>query len=254
MNPRSVARPGDRNDWGAYFSATAGSYDAEAYAQTWQEEAAFYLEVLDLPPGAAVLDLGCGTGRHAVAIAQRGFRVVGVDLAAGMLARARARADSAGVRVAWVQADLVRLATRVQFDGALCMLEAAFGFMTPADDPVEHDLAILRNVHAALKPGARFLLGASNGYKAIRDYTQADVASGRFDPVAMVQEHELTWTAPDGTEQRGRFRVRPYMPPEIGALMRQAGLEVEHVWGGTHGRGPIGLDDYIVTVVGRRPR
>src|SRR5204862_7350072 len=130
--------------------------------------------------------LGCGTGRHAVAIARRGLRVVGVDLAAGMLARARARADAAGVRVAWIQADLVRFATRVQFDGAICALEAAFGFMTPADDPVEHDLAILRNVRACLKPGARFLLGASNAYKAIRDYAQEDVASGRFDPVAML--------------------------------------------------------------------
>jgi SAM-dependent methyltransferase len=254
MDLPSATNPGDGDDWGAYFSATAASYDAEPYAQPWREEAAFYLEVLDLPPGAAVLDLGCGTGRHAVAFARCGVRAVGVDLAAGMLARARARADAAGVRVEWIQADLVCFATRTPFDGAICMLEAAFGFMTPADDPVDHDLAILRNVHASLKPGARFLLGASNGYKAIRDYTQADVASGRFDPVAMVQEHELSWTAPDGTERRARFRVRPYLPPEIAALMRQAGLEVEHVWGGTHGRGPVGLDDYMITVVARRPR
>jgi SAM-dependent methyltransferase len=244
----------DRNDWGGYFSATAASYDAEEYAQPWQEEAAFYIDVLGVAPGDAVLDLGCGTGRHAVALAQRGMRVVGVDLAAGMLAEAQAKARAARVRADWIQADLVRFATMTRFDGAICMLEAAFGFMTPADDPAEHDLAILRNVHAVLKPGACFLLGASNGYKVIRDYTQADVVSGRFDPVAMIQEHEQTWTLPDGAERRARLRVRPYMPPEIAALMRQAGLELEHVWGGTRGRHAIGLDDYIVTVVGRKPR
>jgi SAM-dependent methyltransferase len=240
--------------WRGYFDATASSYDAEEYAQPWEQEAAFYLDVLELAPAGRVLDLGCGTGRHAVAIARRGFRVVGVDLSAGMLARAQAKARAAGVGIDWIQADLVRFATLTRFDGALCMLEAAFGFMTPADDPTAHDLAILQNVHACLRPGSRFLLGAANGYKAIRDYTPADVASGRFDPATMIQEHELTWSGPDGAERRVKVRHRPYLPPEIAALMERAGLRVEHVWGGTLGRGAVGLDEYTVTVVARRPR
>jgi hypothetical protein len=123
-----------------------------------------------------------------------------------------------------------------------------------ADDPTAHDLAILRSVHACLRPGARFRLGAANGYRAIRGYTQADVASGRFDPATMIQEHELAWTGPDGTERRAKVRHRPYLPPEIAALMGRAGFRVEHVWGGTRGRDEVGLDDYIVTIVARRPR
>jgi SAM-dependent methyltransferase len=230
------------NGWRGYFDATASSYDAEEYAQPWEQEAAFYLDVLGLAPGGRVLDLGCGTGSHAVATARRGFRVVGVDLSAGMLARAQAKARAVGVGVDWIQADLVRFATLVRFDGALCVLEAAFGFMTSADDPTAHELAILRNVHACLRPGARFLLGAANGYKAIREYTQADVASGRFDPATMIQEHELAWTEPDGAERRVKVRHRPYLPPEIAALMERAGLQVEHVWGGTRGRGARHVD------------
>jgi SAM-dependent methyltransferase len=229
--------------WQAFFDADAAAYDGRDYAAPWRE-------VLDLPLGARIVDLGCGTGRHAVAMAARGFRIVGVDFSAGMLARAGSKAQAAGVRVDWIQADLTRFAVGKPFDGAICMLEAGLGFMAVGDDPAQHDLAVLRNARAALRPGARLLLGVSNGYRAIREYSQEDIRSGRFDPVTMLQEHDLAWAA-DGVERTARVRYRPYLPPEIAALMEHAGFRVEHIWGGTHGRGPIQLDDHMITVVAR---
>lgn len=55
--------------------------------------------------GRRVLDAGCGTGRVAIELAARGYEVVGVDLDAGMLAAARAKAP----HLVWVEADLARL-------------------------------------------------------------------------------------------------------------------------------------------------
>jgi malonyl-CoA O-methyltransferase len=73
--------------------------------------------------GLDVVDVGCGTGRHALRLAARGARVVGVDFSAGMLARAQAKEGAAEVR--WVVHDVTRppLPLSAQaFDRVLCAL------------------------------------------------------------------------------------------------------------------------------------
>lgn len=60
-------------------------------------------------PGRA-LDLGCGTGTHALHMAGRGWQVTGLDIAAKPLERARQRAEQAGLSVRWVRGDVTRLA------------------------------------------------------------------------------------------------------------------------------------------------
>jgi ubiquinone/menaquinone biosynthesis C-methylase UbiE len=79
------------------------------------------LMVEHLPPGAQVIDLGCGPGFHSLALAHRGFDVVGVDYADGMLSRARQRTAGSGVRLQ--QADLNRALPFPDgtFDGAICV-------------------------------------------------------------------------------------------------------------------------------------
>jgi hypothetical protein len=132
------------------------------------------------------------------------------------------------------------------------MLEAGIGFITPGQDALEHDLAILNNVNAALKPGGRFILGVSNAYQSIRAYKQEDVDNGYFDPVTMTQSYSLIWTTTEGEERQGQVRLRLYTPPELTLLLRQAGFEVEQMWGGTYGRRKIVLDDHMITVVARK--
>ncbi len=73
--------------------------------------------------GLDVVDVGCGTGRHAVRLAGRGARVVGVDFSDGMLARARAKEGAEGVR--WLVHDVARPPLPLEaraFDRVLCAL------------------------------------------------------------------------------------------------------------------------------------
>lgn len=63
----------------------------------------------DAIPRGRALDLGCGTGTHAVFLARLGWRVTGVDFVEAALRKARRRADNAGVEVEWVHADVTRL-------------------------------------------------------------------------------------------------------------------------------------------------
>ncbi|MCD1259951.1 class I SAM-dependent methyltransferase [Paenibacillus athensensis] len=67
------------------------------------------LEQFPLPAGARVLEVGCGTGRTACLLAQRGFQVTALDIRPEMIAKGRIRAQAAGVQVAFVEGDACML-------------------------------------------------------------------------------------------------------------------------------------------------
>ncbi|MGV8967401.1 MAG: class I SAM-dependent methyltransferase [Cellulomonas sp.] len=87
-----------------------GMYRSRSSAWSGQPNPQVVTEVADLAPGTA-LDVGCGEGADAVWLAERGWRVTGVDISTTALGRAQEHADLAGAEVAeritWVQADLV---------------------------------------------------------------------------------------------------------------------------------------------------
>jgi len=240
--------------WREFFDSFAPQYMNEVFTVDSVREAAFLAEVLDLPAGAAVLDIGCGTGRHAVELAKHGYRVTGLDISRGMLAEAAKAAAVAGVELELIEADATSFDLDRRFDAAVCLCEGAFT-LVGADDPVEHDLAILRCALAALEPQAPFVLTALNGLRTIRDATPEQVADGRFDPMTLCQAYDMEWEAPDGPRSLP-MRERGYVPSELSLLCRTAGFAVEHVWGGTAGawgRRPVDLDEWEIMVVMRRP-
>jgi SAM-dependent methyltransferase len=242
------------NVWREFFDSFAPQYMREPFTADSAREAEFLVDVLELPSGAAILDVGCGTGRHAVELARRGFAVTGLDLSSGMLAEAARAAEVAGVTVDLVQADATDFTLGRCFDAAVCLCEGAFT-LVGAEDPLEHDAAILRTVHAILRSGAPFVLTASNGMRLIRDATVDQVANGAFDPATLTVSYTMEWETEDGP--RGvPVRERGYVPSELTLLCRSAGFIVEHVWGGTAGswgRRPVDLDEWEIMVVMRRP-
>ena len=245
-----------RNEWEEFFDGHAPVYMDNSFTRNTVEEVEFVLEELRLPPGSHILDVGCGAGRHAVELARRGYQVTGVDISSGMLAEAERAAREAGVEVELIHADATQFKSDKLFDAAICLCEGAFSLLGSEDDPIEHDLAILRNIHAALKPGARFILTAPNACRLIRQVTQEDVENGRFDPITMVEVFTVEWDAPEGKKSL-LVRGRSYVPTELVMLFRQAGFEVEHIWGGTAGdwgRRRIQLDEMEVMVVAIREK
>ena len=105
-------------------------------------------------PVSSVLDLGCGTGNHVFPLAARGYDVVGVDRAEGMLAMARKRlADNGDTgKVRFQQGDIRSVDLTRRFDAALMMF-AVLGYQIENDDV----LAALRTVRRHLEPGALFI-------------------------------------------------------------------------------------------------
>jgi SAM-dependent methyltransferase len=241
------------NEWQLYFDNHAPVYMEQWYTHGWQAEVDFFEDVLQLPPASRILDVGCGTGRHAVELARRGYQVTGVDFSAGMLAKARKAAAQVGVTVEWVHCDVLDYRPTTQFDAAICMLEAAFALLTPRQNAIVHDLAILHRVNQALKPGGRFMLHAPNAFKQIRERSQDDIDSGRFDPITMVNECLCTWETSDGVEHTVSAQIRNYLPTELAAYLQQAGFAVEDMWGGDKPeRRKIQLDEYMIMVSARK--
>jgi SAM-dependent methyltransferase len=147
-----------------------------------------------LPPGRA-LDVGCGTGRDAVYLAQRGWQVTAVDVADAAIARARRRAADEGVQVQWVAGDVSSLTLVYDFG---CIQGLADSARQEAAAGIAHLAAPGATLLvAAFAPGRRVLLP--------RGMDQQDVI-GLFGDTWDLEHAE---SASDATAPRPVRRARP---------------------------------------------
>ena len=160
------------------MSDWARDYFERGYAQRWgvpppsnqiRAEADGLWDQLRLTPGSPTLDLGCGHGRHALALAQRGARVVGVDFADALLRRAMDLASDLHVRAHWLRADIRRVPIcSKSFAGAI--LIDALGFF---ESESENEM-VLREAARVLVPGGRFGLKVVNGAAVLATFRSTD--------------------------------------------------------------------------------
>ncbi|MBN1257139.1 MAG: class I SAM-dependent methyltransferase [Planctomycetes bacterium] len=243
----------NKTPWEEFFDSHAPVYNDNCFTQNTAEEIKFILAELDLKAGNTVLDVGCGTGRHAVALAKLGIKVTGIDLSSGMLAQAKAAAKAAGVELELIHADATKFNLERQFDCAICLCEGAFGLLSSTDDAIAQPLAILKNISESLKPGAKCLLTVLSAFKMIRQYSQEDVEKKVFDPLTI---SEVSSAIPADGKEGVTVKERGFVPTELILLFKMAGLEVLHLWGGTAGswkKAAINLDEYEIMIVASKP-
>ena len=243
-----------RNEWEEFFDGHAPLYMENVFTRNTLAEVDFVIEELKLPQGSRILDMGCGTGRHAVELAKRGHSVTGVDLSSGMLAQAKEAASQAGVEVEWMHADATEFETDKSFDAAICLCEGAFGLLGKNDDPLEQGLSILRNINRALKPDSKLMMTVLNGLALIRKYSQEDVEKGVFDPITLAEVYPMEYDTSEGKKSL-LVRERGFTPTELKLMLGQTGFEVKHIWGGTAGkwgRRKVDLDEIEIMVIAKK--
>jgi len=141
-----------RNEWEEFFDGHASAYMENPFTKNTLAEVDFLIEELKLPPGSRILDVGCGTGRHSVELARRGYLMTGVDISSGMLDEARKAAKEANVEVEWIHADATEFKSNNTFDAAICLCEGAFGLLGRDGDPFEHGLSISNQTTRLMLP------------------------------------------------------------------------------------------------------
>jgi len=237
--------PIEPRTWREFFEGHAEFYDQNAFTKNTLVECQFLTEKMKLVPGMRLLDVGCGTGRHSIELAKSGISVTGVDISPAMLQIAQSKAAQQGVNIEWIEADATLWNQPGSFDAAICLCEGGFGLSNHNEDPVTHDLSILRNISTSLKPGSPFILTALNGYSVIRRVTDEHVEHQSFDPASMEMVYIDEMNLPEGPTPM-LIRERLFIPPEIKSMMYHAGFETKQVWGGTAGdwgERPLRLDE-----------
>jgi SAM-dependent methyltransferase len=209
---------------------------------------------LELAPGASVVDLGCGHGRHANELTRRGYKVLGVDLVPGFIAMARAAADRERLIVDYSVGDVRGLGVSELYDHAICLFDS-FGFLDE-----EGNADVLRSAYAALRPGGSLLLDVRNRDWVVRSMLPVTVLDKGDD--LMVDRHyfdSATGRLVDrrtlvraGHARHVTFSVRLYSVTELSLLLKSTGFVVERSFGGWDGL-PVSLSRNRLIIVARRP-
>jgi SAM-dependent methyltransferase len=214
---------GDEPGWFDPLAEFLGSaYLRNAFTMGTEQEVAFLVDALGLVPGMRVLDVGCGPGRHALALSRLGIEVVGVDHSADFLRLARDAAASEGLDVQFVRLDVRDLAYDREFDAVLCLCQGGFGLLGGRDEP-----KVFARIARAVAGGGRLALTAFSAAFAIRFLEDGE----SFDPATGVLHERSTVRDPHGREREFELWTTCFTGRELALLAESAGLQVDALAG-----------------------
>jgi SAM-dependent methyltransferase len=245
------------------FADYARTYDGESFTQGTRGEVDFIEAELSGDRSRRILDVGCGTGRHAIELARRGYTVTGIDLSEAQLARAREKAREAGVSVEFLRRDAREFRFDTPFDLVLMICEGAFPLM----ETDGMNFAILANAARALAPAGKLILTTLSAlyplYHSVKDFLAKGEAAGgtrtgelAFDLLTFREQATVKVRDDHGRELVIRTNERYYAPSEMSWLLRQAGFREVDICGcdlGAFSRDrPLSTDDFEMLVVAAR--
>ena len=226
------------------------SYLRYSFTMGTDNEVAMLIDVLGLEPGDRVLDVGCGPGRHARALAALGIAVHGVDVSQTFIDLARIDAPDGAT---FERLDARTMAFDGEFDAVISLCQGAFGLAggegAVGPDP---DLALFSRMAAAVRPGGRLAVSAFSAYFQVRWLEDTDA----FDVAAGVNHERTTLRTPSGEDVEGELWTTCFTPRELRLTAAAAGLEVVDLFSvtpGDYARRPCELDRPEFLLVARRP-
>src|SRR5438067_666366 len=137
-------------------------------ASATAEEADFLAKHLGVEPPARLLDLPAGCGRHALALARRGYRVTGIDIAPEAIEAARQEARELGVEAEFLVGDMRSAPPGAPYDGAYCFGNS-FGYLSHEDTK-----SFVRNVFHGIRPGARWAIDTGSAAESLLPHLVPD--------------------------------------------------------------------------------
>lgn len=232
-----------------------------AWVEETRAQVDFICQVLQLQGKERVLDMACGFGRHALELARRGCRVVGVDITPEYIDEAQAQADKSGLEAEFICADLRELRYRETFDVVLNMADGAIGYL----EGDEENLRIFDAIAAALVPGGKHLMDVCNGAYAAKHFPKRHWMTG----ARSLSLADFEWDAQrslmyyGGLEFRyGEVLTKPeaihsnptrlYNLAELDAIFQSRGMTVWRAYAGFDASAPATDDTFQIQVVSQK--
>jgi len=226
----------NNNDWFKHWFDS--SFYHKLYAHRDEKEASGFidrlLKTIEPAPGARMLDLGCGNGRHSKYLAGKGFNVTGMDLAASSIQTAK-QAATAGA--AFYRHDMRAPFGKNCFDHVFSFFTSFGYFKTNREDE-----QVMSNIAASLKPGGTLLLDYINSAWAEQQLVPAEIKE--IDGIAyqIARWHDSNHFFKKITIDTGQpaqpfeyvEQVKKFRLYELDELLCRHGLQLQQVFGDYH--------------------
>ncbi len=171
---------------------------------SWVEETDsqidFIIKTLDLKGSERILDLACGFGRHSIALARKGFDVVGIDITKDYIDYARQIVKDESLKAEFLCSDIRELDYREVFDVVLNLADGAIGYL---ENDIEN-IKIFDLISKALKPGGKHLLDICNVDHAMEYFPEKVWEIG----TESVSLPEFSWDAEKKRMLYGGFTIK----------------------------------------------
>ena len=245
------------------FENYAHKYDNECFVQGTVGECDFIEQEIGRDKSLRIIDIGCGTGRHAIELAKRGYNVTGVDLSENQINRAKEKAQEAGVEINFQTQDARNLPFDGQFDLAIMLCEGGFSLM----ETDEMNFEILKNATKALKGKGKLIFTALNGlfplFHSVKEFYETAQKEGQsqckdcsFDLMTFRDHNTVVFEDDSGNKRELKCNERYYVPSEITWLLKSLGFKKIDIFGAKLGaysrKDKLTTDDFEMLVVAEK--
>jgi len=199
------------------------------------QEVKFIIKNVPLKKKDKILDLCCGYGQHAIALAQRGFDVTGLDYSDYELKIAKKETRKRKLKVDFIKADAIKMDFCNEFDVILNIF-TSFGYSSD-----ENNQKFINNVGKALKRGGRFLIDYINAAFILKNFREKDwkdlgkngflLEESFYDPKTGINNLNWILIKQGKVYKKLNCRLRFYTYPEMETMLAKSGMRVKKTWG-----------------------
>jgi 2-polyprenyl-3-methyl-5-hydroxy-6-metoxy-1,4-benzoquinol methylase len=218
------------------YQNASENYENEVFVKGTIGEVDFFEKEINFDKSKKILDVGCGTGRHTIELAKRGYNVTGLDLSETLLKRAKKKAEALNLKINFIKADARNFKLESKFDLVVIICEGAFSLM----ETDEMNFAILKNVFESLNKKGKFILTTLNGlfplFHSVKDFINSNkkeevLRNNTFDLMTFRNYPVLKTKDDSGKEKILNCNERYYVPPEITWLLKSIGFGKSEIFG-----------------------